>query len=109
MPIDLISLIDLYAWNVEEGLPYYDESDEVIEVFIRRELIEDALQAGATPPVAILKQLEAADKMLVRRRRRVVRRFPELFSERTPDLPRCYWWWYLDEGPQVRERVRGVT
>lgn len=109
MPKDSASLIELYAWNVEEGLPLYDEGLEVVEIFVEREMIENALQAGVKPSPAELLRLEGADRMLIRRRRRVIRHFPELFSERTPDLPLCYWWWYLDEGPQVRQLVKEIA
>ncbi|MBI4505587.1 MAG: hypothetical protein HY691_08635 [Chloroflexi bacterium] len=100
---DLASLIRLYDGMVEEGLPYYDEEVEVTNLFVTRELVEDALRAGAEVTAADRARLDAADAKLLRRRRRLLRRFPELFEDRPADVPRVYWWWYLDEGPRVRE------
>lgn len=102
MPNDLGSLIRLYAEMVENLSDYLDEEAELVELFIRRELIEDALRAGAEFSTTERERLRAADATLVRRRRRILRRFPKLFAERSADVPRLYWWWYLDEGPQVR-------
>ena len=100
MPYDLACSIRLYAWMVEQ-LPRYDERDQVINAFVTRELIHDALSAGETIPADVMALLEAADRMLFRRRRRLLRRFPEMFEENR-DAPSEYWWWHLDQAPDGR-------
>ncbi len=94
----LVSDIHAYAEMVED-LPSYDEAEEVLNLFIRRELIHEALPAGPVPPIAELQRLEAADAVLAKHRAHVAERFPELFEPK-PDLPREYWWWYLGEEPR---------
>jgi hypothetical protein len=98
VPADLVSDIRDYAAMVKD-LPSYDEQEEVLNLFIRREVIQDALRAGGTPPAAELRRLATADALLTKHRPRLAKRFPELFEPK-PDLPREYWWWYLDEEPR---------
>jgi len=106
VPADLVADIRDYAEMVED-LPSYDEREEVLNLFILREVIEEELHRGAVPSPADLKRLEAADTVLAKHRARVLRRFPELFDPR-PEVPRAYWWWYLDEAPRPAARARSA-
>ncbi|MBI4506261.1 MAG: hypothetical protein HY691_12055, partial [Chloroflexi bacterium] len=87
MPSDLASRIERFAEMAEDLEAYLDERAELVELFIRRELIEDALRAGAELAAADRARLDAADAKLLRRRRRLLRRFPELFEDRPADVP----------------------
>jgi len=92
-----------------EHLPDYAEELEVVNAFVTRETIEDEVRAGAALDAAERQRLEQADNRLLSRHSVVLRRFPHLFSARPGNIPRRYWWWFLDEGPQVREQAREVA
>ena len=108
MPRNLVSQLEDYAEKVR-ALTHLNEPEWVVELFIRRELIDDALRSGASLPIAAQAQLEDADKTLLRRRSFLMKRVGDLFSLRAPDIPRRYWWWYLNEGPQVREHAEATA
>ncbi|MBI4496479.1 MAG: hypothetical protein HY689_01070 [Chloroflexi bacterium] len=108
MPRDLGSQTKLYAAMVKH-LPLYDEDIEVTNLFVTRELIDDEVSGGTTHSAEEARRLEEADVALVKLRPLLIRRFRDMFSLRPPDVPRRYWWWYLDEGPQVREQALAVT
>lgn len=95
MPKDLASRIEHYASAVAESLPVYTDRDEVVELFIRRESIEDDVQQLSP---ALGDRLQEADRRLAKHRSLLLRRFRAVFQERASDIPRRYWWWYLDEG-----------
>ena len=106
---DLGSRIEDYARAVAESLPLYVDHDQLVELFLRRESIEDEL-GQETVAAAAEKTLEEADRGLVKRSARLRRRFPEVFIDRPPDVPRRYWWWYLDEKAQPRgQRLASTT
>ncbi|MBI2321922.1 MAG: hypothetical protein HYU88_07485 [Chloroflexi bacterium] len=104
---DLVSDIEVYGTMIDL-LPRYKERAEVAEIFIRRELIDAALGETAASET-VVHQLDEADAKLLGHRSLLLRRFPEVFRLRAPNIPRRYWWWYLDEGPQVREEALAAT
>ncbi|MBI4507129.1 MAG: hypothetical protein HY691_16485 [Chloroflexi bacterium] len=100
--------MDLYAEMVQ-SLPLYRDREEVINLFVMREFIEKKLDRTPLAGAAI-QQLERADTALTLHSTLLRQRFRDLFrSCRPSDVPRSYWWWYLDEGPQVREQARALA
>lgn len=108
MPRDLVFEIGAYVEMIDHLLDYRAR-EELEEMFIRRELVENRLRDGEVAPIEDLRRLEAADACLLRHHRTLVRRFRDLFELRPADIPRMYWWWYLDEGPRVREEAAAAA
>ncbi|CCF85619.1 hypothetical protein NITHO_5240006 [Nitrolancea hollandica Lb] len=81
----------------------YEDELEAEAAFNWRDAIKVALDAGAILDGETMDLLAQADDRLMARREALVRRFPNLFHpERKAEIPKAYWWWYLDEGPRVR-------
>ncbi len=105
MPVDLASSIGVYASMVRH-LSSYEEQEEVLAALIWRDEVHEELLKGVSLAPDLSAELVAADDLLVRQRERLVERFPDAFHpDRKRNRSRDYWWWYLDEGPQVREEA----
>lgn len=102
MPRDLASRIRIYAAMVG-NLHLYDDELEITNALVWRDSIQETLDGGAEPKSENLARLEGADQRLVKLRAFIAERFPEVFEDR--GAPSDYWWWHLDEGPQVREEA----
>lgn len=100
---DLASDVRLWDFMVRH-FGTYDDDEELIAAFIRRDEIHDQLKAGATLSDELRSLLRAADDAAVRQARSLANRFQDTFW-RGRHLGREHWWWYLDEGPQVREEA----
>lgn len=101
----LVSEIELYK-EMTEHLSKYRDSEEVIALFVNRELIHDRLLRGEKVSSEVLGLLEEGDKTLASLWRKLFLTFPTVFEPgRKANIPRAYWWWHLDEGPQVREEA----
>lgn len=102
----LVASLRLYAARVKV-IAQEEEDDDVIATLAERDGIQDDLDAGARLTVEQEAFLRQADDLLVSQARTLVDRHPDVF---TPDRqnagPRSYWWWFLNEGPQVREKAR---
>ncbi len=101
--IEVADLIEIYARGVGY-LREYDDREEVTGLLIYRDTIAKRLQAGAEVTDEAIKQLAEADDRLIEAIPWLEEHFPEVFRA-NDDIPRRYWWWHLDEGPQVREEA----
>lgn len=109
MPRTLDSKVRIYVAMVD-SLPRYTDELEVEATYLWREDIANALDAGEKLDAESKALLQRADQRLVEQRPLLVKRFPTIFAvERKAEIPRRYWWWYLDEGPQVREQAERVA
>ncbi len=94
----------LYAARVEV-IAEEKEDDDVIATLAERDGIQDEINAGAKLTPDQMRILEQADDRLVSQARRVVAMHPDVFiPDRQEAGPRAYWWWFLNEGPDVRKR-----
>jgi len=101
--------VRVYAAMVDSLALYQDEL-EVEGAFNWRDSIAERLEAGEQLPPESAALLRRADDQLMRQREMLVRRFASVFDpERKATVPRALWWWFLDEGPQVREQAKGVA
>lgn len=90
--LSLKDRIDLY----EEAVGYLlkcEESSEVVNEFVNREAITDALLRGEPLTPAQQAQLDSADAQLRVVLTTLIARFPALFTDRD-DIPTMYWWWH---------------
>lgn len=105
MPIDLESRIEIWAAEVD-ALPSADYYMEVTNALVIRDTIQDALNAGQKLSSSFEILLRKADDGLMAQREMLVARFPEVFwPDRQNAGPRSCWWWFLNEGPHVREEA----
>jgi len=85
------------------------EDDDVIATLAERDGIQDEISAGTKLTSEQSETLKQADDVLLSQSRKVVAMHPDVF---TPDRqnagPRSYWWWFLNEGPQVREEAEAA-
>jgi len=96
--------IRLYAARVEV-IGEEKEDDDVIATLAERDGIQDEIDAGAELTLEQRKALKQADDLLVSQARRVVAMHPDVFTPDRQDAgPPSYWWWFLNEGPDVRKR-----
>ena len=106
---NLGSEIERYAADVEESLPEYDDHYEVTALFALRDVIEDALDASGRITGSQERTLAQADAAIVKLRKWLVSAFPDVFDPARKDsIPPRYWWWHLDEGPEVREQAKAA-
>jgi hypothetical protein len=103
---DLAFEIERYA-ELIEYFPGEDEPEEIIYALIYRDCVHDRLKQGEKLTPLLAQKLAEADARLKSMRSDLVRRFPGVFL--TNRAPRDYWWWHLDEGPQVREQAEQVA
>jgi hypothetical protein len=93
----------VYA-EMTKKLPLFTEWDDALNVLVWRSAIYDEVMAGESLSGEELRELRAADDRLVAQRDYLMAKFPGVFeSKRSVD--RREWWWYLDEGPRVREEA----
>lgn len=105
MPRDLDSKVKIYAAMIDSILEY-EEDMEIYAALNWRDGIKESLDAGETLDTENQNRLTRADEMLIAKRDLVVSRFPHIFHPQEKGLPpRSQWWWYLDEGPQVRAQA----
>ena len=106
MPVGLETKVEIWAAEVE-ALRRADYYMEVTNALVIRDGIQDALSAGGKLSPSHEALLRKADDKLLAQRERLVARFPEVFTpDRQEAGPRSHWWWFLNEGPQVREKAR---
>ncbi|MGI6366866.1 MAG: hypothetical protein ACOX2L_00660 [Anaerolineae bacterium] len=88
---ELIERYRTHVWSIDED--YYEpEAWLALGARDRLELRRQELTAHD------LDELEAIDNELIARRELVREVYPSGIPQ-----PLSHWWWYLDEGPQVRE------
>lgn len=104
MSEELERSIDIWAAQVE-NISRYDYYMEVSNALVWRDGIQDALDAGETLTPEYRAKLREADEAFWAQREELVAKFPDVFSPARQEAgPPSYWWWFLNEGPQVRER-----
>ncbi len=101
----LISEIVLYE-KMTRYLAEYDDDEEVVALFAGRDVIQDAISREEEISSEFMTVLKKGDDRVVGLWRDLSERFPHVFEPgRKADISREYWWWHLDEGPQVREEA----
>lgn len=109
MPRSLASKLRVYAAMVDK-LAKLDDYLEVYAVFDWRDDIHEDMRAGKVLDPESAKVLEGSDQRLIEQRGRLLQRFPDVFDvDRKARIPREYWWWHLDEGPQVRREALAAS
>jgi hypothetical protein len=79
----------------------YNWQNDATQAVITRSMVEDIwVQLTPQEQAAVL----AADNTLIENWERVAESMLD-----PKEYPRTHWWWYLDEGPQVREEAHIVT
>ena len=98
---------DVRMWAAQAPmLSEYDEYLEVSGALVWRDEIQKALDAGEPLSSEYRAMLREADDKLMAQREELVSRFPYVFTpDRQEAGPHSYWWWFLNEGPQVREKA----
>lgn len=89
-------LLRIYAQRIENLDASEDlETDGILVLLTRNDLSATDLAPQER------RRLDELDEALVRRWRKVAKALPN------PNFQdRLHWWWFLYEGPQVRERVQ---
>ena len=88
-------------------LPEYTDEEEVFALFVTRDVISVRLTQGEKADPELLALLARADNTLVELWRWLSSTFPNIFDrDRKATIPPDYWWWHLDEGPDVREQAK---
>ncbi|MBI4305240.1 MAG: hypothetical protein HY678_02875 [Chloroflexi bacterium] len=96
------NLIESYKIYVTRGLEDEERyEDEAILALITRDVIEERWTELTEAQV---QQVAAIDDLLVHKRERVAEVLPNGNS-----VNRRLWWWFLHEGPQVREQAQEVS
>ena len=104
MSKELERSIDVWAAEVE-NISHYDDELEVSAALVRRDGIQDALNAGETLTPEYRAKLRDADEAFWAQREALVAKFPGVFTPARQEAgPPSYWWWFLNEGPDVRKR-----
>lgn len=101
MPVDLATKVRVYAAMVQ-NLQSYDDELEAEAPPIWRDSIQKALDLaeGISPESATL--LRQGDELLMAQRESLIQRFLGIFRpERTAEIPKGYWWWHIERGPEA--------
>ena len=95
-----LELVHEYAqrlpWEGIEDVADLLGPGEVLDLLVIRDKLS---QQALTSDEQVL--LDRLDDLLVKYRQIVTDNVPEL-----PGHPQSYWWWHLDEGPEVREQAK---
>lgn len=78
---------------------YYDTNVPLI--LIDRDVLEDQID---TLTAEQIQRMQAADLKLVKKAKIVAQMLPSLGEH-----SRSRWWWFLNEGPQVREQAQELV
>ena len=91
------AMIRMYAMRVQGVADEYNWETDTLEALIGRSLLEDRWDELTGEQKA---QVEKIDDELIRQQRRVAKLLPA-----SGENPRSHWWWFLHEGPQVRQEA----
>ena len=104
MQDDLASTVRWYAANAAH-LRSFEDQEEVMAMFILRDVIADRLKSQELTS-EYQEKLAQADAIVADLRYWLVGTHPDVFHpDRKTTVPHEHWWWYLDEGPQVRAKA----
>jgi len=104
VPVSLESNVEIWAAEVE-AMPRADYYMEITSALVVRDVIQDALNAGAKLASEYRAKLRDADEAFWAQREELVAKFPDVFTPARQEAgPSSYWWWFLNEGPDARKR-----